>query len=242
MSEKLLYVGLDHDDRHQNLELAGQLTESRVEGNFGFKINLDHVLMWGERYIEEIVDTDKDVFVDLKMNNGPRTMSNVIRWLGELGVAHTNVWAHSESNLADTLRNLESAADIPDILGVTFYSRWNEAYAQKHHGIPLPDLIKHWAYTVIENGADGIILPANHLDTVNELDVVKLSPAIRISEEATASKQAQVNTPYNAIMSGADILVVGSPIYTAAYPVEALRTYLGEIGRAEAELASQYND
>ena len=238
MAEKLLYVGLDCDDRHRNIELAGQLTESGVEGNFGFKINLDHVLMWGERYIEEIIDTGKDVFVDLKMNNGPRTMGNIIRWLGKLGVTHTNVWAHSESNLADTLSDLESAADTPDILGVIFYSRWDEAYAQKHHGIPLPDLIKHWAYTVVENGADGIILPANHLDAVNELNVLKLSPAIRISEETTASKQAQINAPYNAIMSGADILVVGSPIYAAAYPVRALRTYLGEIGRAEAGLAS----
>lgn len=236
MAEKILYVGLDHNDRRQNLELAGRLTAAAPDGNFGFKINLDHALMWGENYITEIVDTGQDVFVDLKMNNGPRTMGNIIRWLGKLCVAHTNVWAHSESNLAETISGLKDYEQAPDILGVTFYSRWNEAYAQKHHGMALKNLIGHWALTAVENGADGVILPANHLEAVRDLDTTKLCPAIRLPDETTASKQAQVSTPRDAIASGADILVVGSPIYAAAQPEEALQRYLDEIRRAESEM------
>ena len=236
MAEKLLYVGLDRNEKQPNLELARRLAGSVLDGNFGFKINLDHALMWGEGYIKEVVDTGKDVFVDLKMNNGPRTMGNIIRWLGKLCIAHTNVWAHSESNLAKTVADLKEETDTPAVLGVTFYSRWDEAYAQKHHRMSLGDLISHWAQTAVDNGADGIILPANHLNAVADLNIPKLCPAIRLAGETTASRQVQTNSPYEAIVAGADMLVVGSPIHAAQNPEAALQKYLGEIARAESEI------
>ena len=237
MTEKLLYVGLDRDNQWHNLELARQLARSEPAGNFGFKVNLDHALMWGESYIREVVTWGKDVFVDLKMNNGSRTMGNVVRWLGGLGVVHTNVWAHSEANLAKTLARLEGAEDIPSILAVTFYTRWDEAYAQRHHGMSLAALVGHWAGVAVENGADGIILPANQLGVVSDLETLKLSPAIRISGETMTGEQQQIETPYGAIKAGADMLVVGSPIHAAADPSRALGAYLAEIRRAEEELA-----
>ena len=237
MAEKLLYVGLDRDNQWKNLDLARELVSSEPTDDFGFKVNLDHALMWGESYIREVVTWGRDVFVDLKMNNGSRTMSNVVRWLGGLRVTHTNVWAHSEANLAKTLARLEGAEDIPKILAVTFYTRWDEAYAQRHHGMSLAALVGHWAGVAVENGADGIILPANQLAAVSDLETSKLSPAIRIAGETVTGEQQQVETPYGAIKAGADMLVVGSPIHAADNPSEALGTYLAEIRRAEEELA-----
>jgi orotidine-5'-phosphate decarboxylase len=77
-AEKLLYVGLD-DDRQNNLELVDTLVGSCAEGSFGLKVNLGHTLMWGKDYVEEVA-SEKPVFVDLKMNNGSRTMSNIGRY------------------------------------------------------------------------------------------------------------------------------------------------------------------
>lgn len=238
MSETLLYVGLDEDDKQRNLALVGGLVEADIDGNFGFKVNLDHALIWGKEYIEEVVASEKSVFVDLKMNNGSRTMSNVVRWLGDMGVEHTNVWAHAESNLAKTVEELADLSDRPAILGVTFYTRWNEAYAQTHHNMSLDELISHWSHVAVESGADGIILPGNHLDVVSDLDTTKLTPGIRIPGQETKSKQEQISSPYDTVVAGASILVVSSPIYSANKPSEALNTYLGEIRRAEIDLAA----
>lgn len=236
MAEKFLYVGLDRDRRRQNVDLANRLAAAETGDGFGFKVNLDHALMWGESYVKEIVAAGRDVFVDLKMNNGPRTMGNIMNWLGELGVSLTNAWAHSEANLAGTLSAIERSDNVPRVFGVTFYTRWDEAYARKHHGMSLPALIGHWSRVAVENGADGIILPANHLEAVGDLETPKLCPGIRMLGDAGAGEQRQVGSPYDAALRGADILVVGSPIHSAARPAEALRTYLDEIGRAAAEL------
>lgn len=229
MAEKLLYVGLDQSDLGQNRELAQELaTAPDVEGAFGFKINQDDAFIGGPAYIASIVDFGKPVFVDLKMNNGPRTMSRTIRSLADLGVEHTNIWAHAESNLQKTMDQIADVEDRPGILAVTFYTRWKEEYARKHHNMSLEDLIAHMAHVGIENGADGVILPGNMLHAVAGLDVVKLNPAVRMEGEVTDSKQEQTSTPFGATVAGSDILVVGSPIYKVPEPVAALRLYLGE--------------
>lgn len=239
MVEKLLYVGLDEDDRQKNLELVDTLVGSDAEGQFGFKVNLDHTLMWGKDYVEEVVATEKPVFVDLKMNNGSRTMSNIVGWLGDMGVAHTNVWAHAESNLAKTMKEVADITDRPAVLGVTFYTRWTEDYAQAHHHMTLDELISHWSHVAVDSGADGIILPGNHLAAVSDLVTVKLNPAVRMPGQETKSKHKQVSNPYDAIMAGSDILVVGSPIYESPEPVGALKTFLAEIKRAELDLVAR---
>lgn len=239
MTEKLLYVGLDEDDRQKNLELVDTLVYSSDEEQFGFKVNLDHALMWGKDYIEDVVACEKPVFVDLKMNNGSRTMINIVNWLGDLGVAHTNVWSHAESNLAKTMNELSKITDRPAVLGVTFYTRWSEDYAHKHHNMSLSQLISHWSHVAVDSGADGIILPGNQLEAVRDLDTVKVNPAVRMPRQETKSKQVQVSNPYDAIITGADILVVGSPIYGSPEPVQALKTFLAEVKRAETDLAKQ---
>ena len=238
MSEKLLYVALDQSDPARNIELAKNLAGSDAKGNFGFKVNQDDAMISGREYIESITDVGKPVFVDLKMNNGPRTMSGTIRYLAEMGVAHTNIWAHAESNLGKTMDLIANVEDRPGILAVTFYTRWQDEYARKHHNMSLNELIRHWAEVGVEYGADGLILPGNLLGTVSDLDTLKLNPAVRMGGVSTDSEQEQTSEPYDAIVDGSDMLVVGSPIYKAADPIEALKVHLGEVRRAEDYLVS----
>jgi orotidine-5'-phosphate decarboxylase len=245
MTEKLLYVGLDADEQSGNIDLVHQLSDSgadpstQTEGvDFGFKLNLDHALIWGREYIETIVNADRPVFVDLKMNNGSRTMGNVVRWLGDIGVAHTNVWAQADSNLAKTVEAVAQIEDRPAILAVTSYTRWDDNYARKHHNMSSDEMVRHWSQVGVDSGADGIILPGNRLQAVAGIDTIKVNPAIRMDGVVTKSKQEQTSTPYDAIMQGSDVLVVGSPIYGAEDPVQALREHMVEMSRAVSDLAA----
>lgn len=231
MTSALLYVGLDLPARAANLSLATQLCEVDSP-HFGFKINLDHALLWGETYIQQVVALRRPVFVDLKMNNGPRTMSTIVAWLGGLGVAHTNVWAHSDNNLARTISRLGAITDRPSILAVTFYTRWDEIYAQRHHRMGLEELVAHWARTAVANGADGVILPAPMLSAVRDLATTRLTPGIRLDGQSTTSEQRHVATPGQAIAAGADMLVASSPIYSDPEPTAALRQFLAAMQTA----------
>ncbi len=226
MNERLLYVALDHNERKQNLTLADQLSE--VAGNFGFKVNLDHVILWGLDYIRDIQSQEKPVFVDLKVNNGPRTMSHIFATLAEMGVNHTNVWAFADGLIKPAVEAVEGSKT--KVLGVTITTRFDDEYCQRHFGRSMGKSVRHFAQVAVEAGCDGIILPGNCLGEVKDILTNKLVSGIRPREHQRGpDAQKQVVTPHEAIVNGADILVCGSPIYKAPDPVESLQSILSQM-------------
>lgn len=226
MSEGLLYVALDHDEQRENLSLAEEL--SQVAGNFGYKLNLDHVVLWGLDYVRDIQSQEKPVFVDLKVNNGPRTMSNIFATLADMGVNHTNVWSFADELITPAVKAVEGSET--KVLGVTITTRFDDYYCQRHFGRSMRESVHHFAKVAIDAGCDGIILPGTCLDTVSDISTSKLVPGIRPEEyKRTADAQKQIVTPHEAIVNGADILVCGSPIYRAPNPVESLETILSQM-------------
>lgn len=235
MNERLLYTALDHNDRSSNLELAQSLsTESSLtnEPSSGFKVNLDHVYLWGTEYIDDIRKFGKSVFVDLKMNNGSRTMSNIVEDLVNKGVQHVNVWA-----LADRL--IKPLAEITrgsntKLLAVTVTTHFDDKFCQKNFGRNLKETVRHFAEVGLEYGCDGIIIPGTTLDAVSDLDCTKLVPAIRPGwfENTRVNDQEQPITPTEAIQNGANILVCGSPIHSSNNPAEAMRRVYQEMVHA----------
>lgn len=226
MSERLLYVALDHNERKENLSLAGQLSE--LAGNFGFKVNLDHVVLWGLDYIRDVQNQKRPVFVDLKLNNGPRTMSNIFTPLAEMGVSHTNVWAFADRLITPAVRAVEGSQT--KVLGVTITTRFDEEYCRKNFGRSMRDSVRHFARVATGAGCDGIILPGTCLKAVQDISTVKLIPGIRPEGyEKTTETQKQIVTPHKAIINGADILVCGSPIYSSSDPVQSLRNILSQM-------------
>lgn len=155
MSERLLYVALDYNEREQNLNLAGQLSE--VAGEFGYKVNLDHVILWGLDYVHDVQSQEKPVFVDLKVNNGPRTMSNIFATLAEMGVNHTNIWAFADGLIEPAVKAVEGSET--KVLGVTITTRFDDNYCQRHFGRSMRESVSHFAKVAVDAGCDGIILP-----------------------------------------------------------------------------------
>jgi len=227
--EHLLYVALDHDDRGGNLALADQLIE--VDGRFGFKINADHYSIFGLPYVREIQSYGKPVFVDLKINNGPRTMTNTLAPLAEVGVNHTNIWALADRLITPTveaLRNIEKSQLV--VLGVTVTSRFDDNYCQRHFGRSLEMSVRHFTNVAIEAGCDGVILPGTTLDIIKDIKTVKLVSGIRpLTSRGDSIQQRQVITPQEAVTKGADILVCGSPIYRSNDPVGVLTSILSQM-------------
>jgi orotidine-5'-phosphate decarboxylase len=221
MAERLLYTALDHNDAKSNLDLAQSLSTdiSRAnQPNSGFKINLDHVYKWGTGYIDNVKEFGRPVFVDLKMNNGERTMGNIVEDLVKKEVQHVNVWALAD-RLIIPLAEITKGSNTK-LLAVTVTTHFDDKFCQKNFGRNLQETVRHFAKIGIDYGCDGIIIPGTTLDAVSDIDCIKLVPGIRPVwyKDKKANNQEQTVTPTEAIKGGANILVCGSPIYKSDYP------------------------
>lgn len=211
----------------RTLKVAEQL--SKVEGNFGFKVNLDYLLnpeKGLKALLGPIQQFGRPVFSDLKMWNGTRTMTSVIENLVVLGVDYLNVYALADELLPKAIKITEGTKT--KVLGLTVLTHFSEAYCQKHFRRSLPETVRHFAEVAVEAGCHGIILPGTALEAVADLDTIKVVPGVRPTWYKDTRHEEEVE-PRVAAEKGADVLVCGSPIMKSDSPVDALRRILTEI-------------
>lgn len=225
----LLLIALDDlvSEEEKTLKVAGQL--SRVEGNFGFKINLDYLLnqVRGLKAIlQPIQQFGRPIFSDLKMWNGTRTMASVIENLVAMGVDYLNVYALADELLPKAIQITEGTKT--KVLGLTVLTHFNEAYCQKHFKRPLIETVRHFAEVAVAAGCHGIILPGTTLEAVAYFNTIKVVPGVRPIWYKDMRHKEEVE-PRVAAEKGANILVCGSPIMKSEDPVGALRNILFEI-------------
>lgn len=226
MERPFLFVALDGTEG-QVIKMASTL--SRVEGSFGFKINLDYLLHPNKGLkttVGNIQAHDKPVFVDLKMWNGTRTMLEVIKTLVGLGVDYLNVYALADDLLPEAIEATKDSKT--KVLGLTVLSHYTEAYCLKHFRRTLKDTVRYLAEVAIEAGCHGIIVPGTTLEKVRVLKGIKVATGIR-PDWYKDERHRQIVTPKKAIEEKADGLVCGSPITKSSNPVEALKKVLSEM-------------
>lgn len=225
----LLLIALDDlaGKEEKTLKVAEQL--SKVEGNFGFKVNLDYLLnpeKGLKTLLAPIQQFDRPVFFDLKMWNGTRTMASVIENLVALGVDYLNVYALADELLPKAIQITEGTKT--KVLGLTVLTHFNEAYCQKHFRRSLPETVRHFAEVAVKTGCHGIILPGTALEAVADLDTIKVVPGVRSTWYKDTRHEEEVELRV-AAEKGANILVCGSPIMKSENQVDALRRILAEI-------------
>jgi len=232
MERPFLWIALDDlakkEKEMETLAIAERL--SKVEGYFGFKINLDYMLnstMSTRQTLWQIQQRfGRPIFADLKMWNGTRTMASVIKNLVDLGVDYLNVYALADELLPKAIQITEGTKT--KVLGLTVLTHFNEAYCQKHFKRSLPKTVRHFAEVAVAAGCHGIILPGTALEVVADLDTIKVVPGVHPVWYKDTRHEEEIE-PRVAIAKGANVLVCGSPIMKSENPVDALRKILSEI-------------
>lgn len=226
----LLFVALDYDSEAEVWKIAETL--SKVEGNFGFKVNLDLLVKPYRNSLLALKKTfGRPIFADLKMANGSRTMISAIQKLTKEEIDFTNIHAFMDSELRKTIeKTTESGVKI---LGITVLTHFNEDHCQKIYRRSFPETVRMFADISIETGCDGIILPGTTLDIVEDIDILKLVPGVRPKWYGEDKRHEQKVTPAEAIIRGADMIVVGGPITKAKDQCEVLEKILAEIKEAK---------
>jgi len=230
-----LIVALDFPERRPALELASQL-----RGRVAFvKVGLELFAAEGPEVISELRGMGHRVFADLKLYDIPNTVARAVSSARRAGVDLLTV--HASGGLA-MLRAAAAAAGAKGakaqgddrrlrLLGVTVLTSIDQAtLAETGVGGHLADQVLRLAVLSADAGLDGVIASpreAAQLRAVHAAPFLIVTPGVRPTWEAASQDQARVATPRQAILAGADYVVVGRPVTASGDPVSAA-TRIGE--------------
>jgi orotidine-5'-phosphate decarboxylase len=187
-----------------------------------FKVGSQLFTRAGPRIIEFLHEHGKECFLDLKFHDIPHTVAGAVESAAALRVRMLTLHTCGGAEM------LEAAAAIPNhplLLGVTVLtSVGGDVRAEVHR---LAKLAK-------ASGLNGVIASPHEIRSLRELlgnDFLIVTPGIR-SSSGEAADQKRVMTPAEAVVAGANYIVVGRPIIAADDPSGAAARILEEMASA----------
>lgn len=242
MEPPLVYVALNLETDEANLRLVDELREGCGNKGYGLKIDLDEALDTRENAsnayekVSRLVRTGLPIFADLKLRQGATTMSNLARGFSDLGVDMINMY-HAEAGQRLTekvLRSVEATGVGTKLIGMTVLTHNDDEHCQRVYGRPIGEVVRDFGFLAREYGLSGFVLPPTQLEQVSDLDMFKVTPAIRpeFYRDKKSNDQEQIATPLQAKKGGSNCLVIGGPIIKP----EAGQTSVGNLKSILKEL------
>ncbi|HEX7080905.1 MAG TPA: orotidine-5'-phosphate decarboxylase [Gammaproteobacteria bacterium] len=221
-----LIVALDVPD----VESAKSLVHTLGDAVVFYKIGLE--LAMSGRYFELLdwlLEQDKRVFADLKLYDIPATVAAAVRQLRDRGASFLTV--HGERSVMEAAAR--EKGERTRILAVTVLTSIEQADLESVGiDVPVETLARRRAAQALGAGCDGVIaspLEARRLREDLGPGALIVTPGVRPAGSGGGDDQRRVATPRAALEAGADHIVVGRPIRTAADPREAARRIQAEI-------------
>lgn len=229
-----IIVALDMD----SVEDAAAIVQALGTHMAGFKIGpqLLSVVPSDSYAISMIRDAGGRVFIDRKLHDIPSIVGKAVRNLVRQGADMLTVHASGGGDMVRAA--VENAGDAM-VLVVTVLTSLDEAAVHQVYNCGTANRVLAFASMAHQAGAAGIICSAADLQTLSpyrELaGLCRVTPGIRPTW-AAAGDQGRVFTPADAVLAGADYLVIGRPILQPpakiGTPRDAFRAILSEIERA----------
>jgi len=218
-----LVVAVDLSSRDEVLRLVDSL-----RGAVGiFKIGLQAFMANGPSLVREIVESGERVFLDLKIHDIPNTAKHAVGEAAALGAFMTTVHAAGGDAMlracADE-RVLVLAVTVLTSLDAAELDRVGLAGTAEEAAVRLAGLAKG-------AGLRGVVASPLEIAPIREAcgpGFVILTPGIRPAG-SDAGDQRRTTTPREAVAAGADYIVVGRPITSAADPRSAALRIAEEI-------------
>ena len=229
-----LAVALDFPDQGPALALARRLLGKVAWVKVGLEL-----FIAAPGVIAALRDMGHEVFADLKLHDIPNTVAGAVTSAARAGASLLTV--HVSGGPAMLRAAVEAAEAVgPRLLGVTVLTSLNQA-ALAEVGVAgrLVDQVLRLAALAAAAGLEGVVASAHEaarLRAVYAPPFLLVTPGVRPTWDTGSQDQARVRTPRQAILAGADLVVVGRPITAAKDPVEAAERIGGELLDALSEL------
>ena len=187
--------------------------------------------------IELIKKKGFKVFRDWKYHDIPGTVANFIRADLKEGIQMSTIHATGGEEMIRYAVQAQYDSDLEShdvqILAVTILTSLDQRLFRDvgFSGVIKERVIK-LALLAEKNGVDGIVcspLETEYLRPVLKKETLIINPGITPRWKKERKDQSRTTTPYQAIINGADMLVVGSGIRTHKNPREITQVILEEI-------------
>jgi orotidine-5'-phosphate decarboxylase len=230
-----LIVALDVATARQARELVNALS-GIVEM---FKIGSQLFTAAGPDLVREIVSSGAQVFLDLKFHDIPNTVAAAGVEATRLGVSIFNVHATGGSEMMQqTVAAVnkcvhDEGLKRPQIIAVTVLTSANRTtLTDAGFNSDPADLVRRLALLAEAAGMDGVVASPREVglvrSAVKKPGFIVVTPGVRPAGSALGD-QNRVLTPREAIVAGADYLVVGRPILAASDPAIAAQRIIQEM-------------
>lgn len=232
--ERRLILALDTPDRESAIDLVRR-TRSAISC---YKVGLELFSAQGPSFLQWLRRENVDVFLDLKLHDIPNTVKGAVAQAARLGVRFLTVHALGGSEM---LRAAQMARSEQTVLPGVEATRLLAVTVLTHHspqslaelGLPSnPEQVAERLVTLARtSGIDGCVCSPQEIATIRAAmgeDFLIVTPGVRPAG-SPAGDQTRIATPFEAIRDGADYLVVGRPIRTAAEPEKVAHAIVDEI-------------
>ena len=201
-----------------------------------FKVGLELFVAEGPDFLDFMTGTARaDYFLDLKFHDIPATVRSA---LARIRPGARLATVHVDTGRERLQAGAEARGNGVKLLGVTVLTHLKpddlEAMGiAREYARDLSRLVLLRAGIARAAGCDGVVCAGTEVQAVKEAfgpEFLVVCPGIRPAWAAVpGDDQRRVMTPYEAIMAGADYIVVGRPIRLAEDPVDAARKVVAEI-------------
>jgi orotidine-5'-phosphate decarboxylase len=218
-----LIVALDVE----TVEAARALVATLGDAISFYKIGMELAYGGGLTLAQELKDSGKRVFIDLKLHDIGATVERATRQIARMGMDFLTVHAYPQ-----TMAAARAGAGDLKLLAVTVMTSYDDADLEEAgYAYGVADLVARRARQAKSAGIDGLILSPLELATIRAAvgpDMLLVTPGVRPAG-ADAGDQKRVMTPAQAIAASANHIVVGRPITRAADPRGAAQAIVAEI-------------
>ena len=191
------------------------ISQSKLENfKIGYKFGLEFInSKKGRNFISKL--KNKIIFVDLKLNDIPNTMSSTIVALKDLNINYLTV--HISSGLK-ALKEVKKVSGKTKIVGVTTLTSLDGKDLKSiGHKRSIKELVILQSRLASKAKLDAIVCSPKEIKIVRKVFKREIiTPGIRLSKDEKGD-QKRVMTPKEAFKNGSDWLVIGRSITQKGY-------------------------
>ena len=174
----------------------------------------------GHEALTYVASKGFEIFLDLKLHDIPNTVKKSIEGLVSLPISMMTIHTSGGLEMMKAAKKAVSDTNIK-IFGVTALTSLSDEDTSIIFQRTASNQVKAMLDLAQEAEIDGVVCSPHELDfVVARKSLLSITPGIRLSE--SADDQRRVMTPKEAILKGADYIVIGRPITNAPNISEAL--------------------
>ena len=231
MNDPRVIVALDYADAQSAMQFVNRVEPRACR----LKIGKELFTAAGPQLVEQLVQRGFGVFLDLKFHDIPHSVAQACKAASKLGVWMLSVHAlGGRAMLAAAREALDEVNPRPLLIAVTVLtSLGREELGQLGIGGGMDDAVLRLARLAHQSGADGVVCSGHEAPRLRKQfgrEFCLVTPGIRPAQTAH-DDQLRVVTPRQAVLNGADYLVIGRPVTQAQDPLKALQEINQEIAK-----------